>query len=68
LQATLPTSFEVQWRRVQVQGEWPARGGVASCCLTSSAALFFGGGSRDGSVFNDILLVDAAAGTGKPPS
>jgi hypothetical protein len=32
--------------------------------MSSSTALFFGGGGRDGSVFNDILLVDAAACTG----
>lgn len=62
---TLPTSFDVSWQRAQVQGQWPARGGIACCCLTSSVALFFGGGSRDGAVFNDILLVDVAAGAGR---
>jgi hypothetical protein len=35
--------------------------------LSPSIALFFGGGGRDGSVFNDILLVDASACTGNCP-
>jgi hypothetical protein len=64
LQAALPASFDLQWRPVRVQGQWRARGGVASCCLSASTALFFGGGSRDGGVFNDVLLVDAATSTG----
>jgi hypothetical protein len=63
-QATLPACFDIQWQPVQVQGQWHARGGVAACSLSPSLALFFGGGGRDGSVFNDILLVDSVACTG----